>query len=213
MGCHLIDVVEYYLGPLATAWGRGLIAEPTRRNTQTGASVEATGEDSLVALLRTESGVDVSLTYLPSGPGHDYGRRSVHGRAGSMIVPPDRSEGLVVVHTADGALEGDGLRAALGDHFALDEVTQALLGPEGIGGPAFADRDAGYLGVEIADFVTAVLDGRAPEVDGVGGLRAVAGVYAILESGVLGRAISVDEVLDGSVCAYQAEIDAALGLG
>jgi predicted dehydrogenase len=171
--------------------------------------IEPTGEDSLIALLRTESGVDVHFTYLPSGPGHDYQRRTVHGRAGSMIVPPDRSDGEVVVHTANGTLHGESLRAALGDHLALDEVTRALLGPDGTGGlgAPFAAVDAGYIGVEIADFVAAVLDGGRPEVDGLGGLRAIAGVYAILESGLQGRPISIDEVLDGSARAYQDDID------
>jgi hypothetical protein len=64
----------------------------------------------------------------------------------------------------------------------------------------------------VADFVTAVLDGGAPEVDGMGGLRAVAGVYAVLESGQLGQPVSVDAVMDGSVHAYQDDIDRALGL-
>ena len=214
MGCHLVDIVEYYLGPVASAWGHGFIAEPVRRDPRDGTTVHATGDDSLVAQLRTESGADVHLTYLPAGPGRRYVRRTLHGSAGSMTVPPDRTDGDVVVHTREGGLEGKALRAAVGDHFALDEVTRALLGPDGSGGHGtdFADVDAGYLGVEIADFVDAVLDGRAPEIDGLGGLRAVAGVYAVLESGLVGRAVTVDEVLDGSVHAYQDDIDAALGL-
>jgi predicted dehydrogenase len=214
MGCHLTDIVEYYLGPIAVAWGRGLIAEPVRRNTEEGTAITATGEDSLVAQLRTESDVDVHFTYLPSGPGRQYTRRSVHGRLGSMSVPPDRSDGAVTVHTRRGTLAGDALVEALADRFALDEVTLALLGPDGSGGPGapFAAVDAGYIGVEIADFIDAVLDRGRPEVDGLGGLRAVAGVYAILESGVLGRPVGIDEILGGSVHAYQDEIDSSLGL-
>ncbi len=213
MGTHLTDIIEYYLGPVASAYGRGLIAEPVRRD-RGGETFEATGEDSLVAVLRTESGVDVHLTYLPSGPGHHYIRRTVHGTLGSMAVPPDRSDGAVVVRTAAGELTGEGLHDALGNHLVLDPVTVALLGPDGSGGhgTAFADVDAGYLGVEIADFLGAALDGRAPEVDGLGGLRAVADVYAVLESGVLGREVTVAEVLDGSVQGYQVDINRALGL-
>jgi predicted dehydrogenase len=212
MGCHLIDIVEYYLGPLASAYGRGFIAEPIRRDSKNGTILDATGDDSLIALLRTESGVDVQFAYLPSGPGESYVRRTLHGRAGSMIVPPDRSDGEVVVHTGEGTLQGAALRAALGDHLVLDEVTQALLGPEGSGGKgaSFATVDAGYLGVEIADFVAAALDGSAPEVDGMGGLRAMAGVYAIVESGLQGRPVAIDEILDGSAHAYQDDIDVAL---
>jgi hypothetical protein len=89
----------------------------------------------------------------------------------------------------------------------------ALLGPDGTGGDVdFAEIDAGYLAVEIADFVDAVLAGRAPEVDGLAGARAVAGVLAILESGVAGAPIRVDDVLSGAVHAYQDEIDEGLNL-
>lgn len=31
MGVHLTDLIEYYLGPIESAYGRGLIAEPVRR--------------------------------------------------------------------------------------------------------------------------------------------------------------------------------------
>lgn len=213
MGTHLTDIIEYLLGPVESAYGRGLIAEPVRRDVN-GDEVVATGEDSLVAVLRTRSGVDVHLTYLPSGPGHSYVQRTVHGSAGSMCVPPDRSDGEVLVRTGDRTLTGEQLRGALGDTLLLDEVTRALLGPDGSGGVGtpFAEVDAGYLGIEIADFLAAALDGRAPEVDGLGGLRAVADVYAILESGVLGREVAVEEVLDGSVHGYQDDIDRSLGL-
>lgn len=213
MGTHLLDIVEYLLGPIATAWGHGFIAEPVRR-AASGDVVQATGEDSLVALLRTESGVDVQLAYLPSGPGHEYVRRTLHGSAGSMIVPEDRTDGSVVVRTADGVLKGESLREAVGAHFRLDEVTQALLGRDGSGGKGapFERVDAGYIGVEIADFADAILNGRAPEVDGVGGLRAVAGVYAVLESGRLGQPVPVGDVVDGTLRGYQDEIDESLGL-
>jgi predicted dehydrogenase len=66
------------------------------------------------------------------------------------------------------------------------------------------------LAVEIADFIDAIKNKRAPEVDGMGGLRALAIVYAILESGIAQREVSVEEVLSGKLHAYQDEIDAAM---
>jgi hypothetical protein len=44
----------------------------------------------------------------------------------------------------------------------------------------------------------------------MGGLRALAVVYAILESGMAGREVSVAEILDGRLHMYQDEIDAAI---
>lgn len=210
MGCHLTDLIEYYLGPIETAYGRGFIAEPVRR-AASGEVIEATGEDSLVGSYRTVAGVDVQLAYVPSGPGHSYVQRTVHGSAGSMVIPPDRSAGLVEVRRADGVLGAAALREAV--TATLDPVTVALLGPDGTGdGRPFAEVDAGYLGIEIADFLGAIRDGRPPEVDGAGGVRAVAGVLALMESDLAGRAVHIDEIIDGSVSAYQDELDAALGL-
>jgi hypothetical protein len=37
-------------------------------------------------------------------------------------------------------------------------------------------------------------------------------IYGVYESGLAGRAVSMDEMLSGQVRAYQEEIDAALGL-
>lgn len=212
MVVHHADLVEFYLGPVETVYGRALIAEPVR-HTADGEQIRATGEDSLLAQLRTASGVEVQLAYLPSGPGHRYVRRTIHGSAGSMLIPPDRSAGEVELRRADGVLRGAQVRAALGDGFVLDDTTTALLGPDGTGGGApFLEVDAGYLGIEIGDFVAAVLDGRPPEVDGLGGMRSVALVLAVLESDALGRPVTVDEVLSGAVHGYQEDIDAALGL-
>lgn len=215
MCVHYADLVEYFLGPVETVWGRGLIAEPQRRVVATGEVVHATGEDSVLAVLRTRGGVDVHLCYLPSGPGHRWSQRSLHGTAGSMLVPGDRVAGAQVqVMSAAGTLAGPALAEALGPAAVLDDVTTALLGPDGTGrqGAAFADVDAGYIGVEVADFLDAVQRGRPPEVDGLGGARAVAVVLAAMESGTTGQPVAVADVLTGSVNDYQREIDGSLGL-
>lgn len=212
MGVHLADIVEFLLGEVDTVFGRGLIAEPVRRGA-TGEQITATGEDSLLAQLRTARGVEVQLAYLPSGPGRRYVQRTVHGSAGSLVIPPDRSDGLLELHRGEEILRGSEIRRAIGPAAELDTVTKGLLGVEGTGdGAPFAEVDAAYLGVEIADFVSAVLDGHAPEVDGAGGMRAVALVLAIIESGLLGRSVEVPEILDGSLHGYQDDLDLAAGL-
>ncbi|MEY2798491.1 MAG: hypothetical protein RIS22_757 [Actinomycetota bacterium] len=215
MSIHYADIIEYYVGPVERVWGRGIIAEPTRTTADGSETITPTGEDALFASMQTKDGVDVQYTYLPSGLGKRYQQRSLHGTLGSMTVPPDRSDGDVVVHLADRELIGSELIAELnkrGVVININEVTKAVLGPDGTGGKgaAWADVDAGYLAVEIADFIDAVAQKRAPEVDGMGGLRALAVVYAILESGVAKREVSVNEVLDGRLHAYQDEIDAAI---
>ena len=59
---------------------------------------------------------------------------------------------------------------------------------------------------------SAIASGRDPEASGTEGLLDLAAAFAICESSALGRPVTVDEVLDGSVAAYQAEIDRALRL-
>ena len=215
MSIHYADIIEYYVGPVERVWGRGIIAEPTRVTADGSETIIPTGEDALFASMQTNAGVDVQYTYLPSGLGKQYQQRSLHGTKGSMTVPPDRSDGAVVVYLADRELKGQELieeLKKLGAFININDVTKAVLGPDGTGGKgaAWADVDAGYLAVEIADFIEAVFEKRAPEVDGIGGLRALAVVYAILESGLAKREVSVNEILDGRLHAYQDEIDVAI---
>ena len=80
MGVHYTDIFSYYHGDLETVFGSAFVAEPCRTllpGSPPPAGIEvvapgvmrATGEDSLVALYETASGVLIQLCYLPSGPG------------------------------------------------------------------------------------------------------------------------------------------------
>jgi predicted dehydrogenase len=57
--------------------------------------------------------------------------------------------------------------------------------------------------LEVYDFLTAVRDGRAPEIDGELGLRAKAIALAIYESSATGQAVRISEVVDGTADVYQ----------
>ncbi len=212
MGVHLTDIVHFLLGDIDTVYGRGFIAEPVRR-TADGTRITATGEDSLLAQLTTKSGVTVVLDYLPSGPGRHYYQRTLHGRNGSMSLPGDRSGGPVQVWTGgDKPLQGKDLLAAIGGS-PVDELTSALFGSDAAEYDlAFPESDAAHLAVELHDFADAVSTGRAPEVDGSGGLSALAAVLAVYESSLLGQPVRLEDVMAGSVHAYQDDIDEFLGL-
>lgn len=209
MSIHYADIIEYLAGPVERVWGRGIIAEKLRYPADGGEPIVPDGEDALFAGMVTADGVHVQFSYLPSGPGY-FGERTVHGTRGSLEIPPDRTDGDVVLHLADRTLVGADVAAELGDAFRLSAVTTAVLGPDGTGGKGapWSVVDSGYLAVEIEDFIDAVLKGRAPEVDGMGGLRPLAIVHAILESGLARREVSVSEVLEGALHAYQDDIDA-----
>lgn len=224
MGAHFTDIVQYYFGPFASAYGKGFIAEPVRRRQekpemQTEAyikrfleipeQVTATGEDSFIANYTMQSGLPVQMTYIASGPGKGWGQRSVHGRNGSLEIFNDRTGKAPILHTAEGDLTGQALADKIG--FKLDELTQNLYG--GVSYElSWAETNSGLLALEIHDFAAAIMEGRPPEVDGEGGLTAVASVLAVYESGIAGRAVTMEEVMESRVSTYQDEIDADLGL-
>jgi predicted dehydrogenase len=223
MGVHYTDIFEYYHGELACVSGSAFVAEPLRTlpagsplpagfEEAAPGVIRATGEDSIVALYETASGVLIQLSYLPSGPGRCFVQRSVHGRRGSMTVPPDRSGGAVVVQLGDQVLCGSDLRKELGG-FELDGVAAAFFGPDGTEYELpFSKVDAATIGIELDDFAEAILDRRPPEVDGPAGLRAVAAVWAVSEAREAGGAVRIADVADGTLSAAQAPVDAALGL-
>ena len=224
MGAHLTDIVQYYFGAFGTAFGRGFIAEPIRRRQekpemQTEAylkrfleipeQITATGEDSFIATYTMVSGLPVQMAYVASGPGKGWTQRTVHGRSGSLEIFNDRTGKAPILHTAEGDIGGQALADKIG--FRLDPLTEKLYG--GVSYEmSWAETDSGLLAIEIHDFAAAITEGRSPEVDGEGGLTAVASVLAAYESGIAGRAVTMEEVMTSRISTYQDEIDADLGL-
>jgi hypothetical protein len=127
-------------------------------------------------------------------------------------VPRDRTGGQVTVQLGSEQLSGAALREAVGG-FALDGITAAFFGPEGTEyshPPEYVD--AANIGIELDDFAQAIRSDKPVEIDGRGGLAAVAGVWALAESEHLGRAVAIADVASGAVRAAQAELDAYLRL-
>src|SRR5262249_54756188 len=96
--------------------------------------------------------------------------------------------------------------------FHLDETTAALFGGERLWRYEFPfpETDRKIIAIEYHDFGKAIREGGPPEVTADLGARAVAIAYALLESGLSGVAVRVDDVLSGRIDAYQQEIDAGL---
>jgi predicted dehydrogenase len=222
MGVHYADIFRYYLGDLESAYGAAFVAEPIRRLEVPEAGLAqdqappgymtASGDDSLIATFRASSGVLVQLAYVPSGPGRQFVQRSLHGRAGSMTVPRDRTGGSVIVQRGEHVLSGAELRKELGA-FELSGASARFFGPEGTEyDRPFPEVDAAIIGIELDDFASAIAERRPPEVDGADGLLAVATIWAVSESQHAGRPVRIDEVADGLLAAAQRDVDAAPGL-
>jgi predicted dehydrogenase len=99
----------------------------------------------------------------------------------------------------------DGRRLALQEEFerALGEAERGQFFPLGLRDP---------YAIQQLDWLRSIERGADPETSGREGLRDLACAFAILESSALGRQVSVDEILDGSVDGYQREIDEHYGL-
>ena len=78
--------------------------------------------------------------------------------------------------------------------------------------PFGLEDDPYGMALEQLDFFQATDEGRQTEVSGEEGLRDLAIAYAVIESSVAGRPVTVDEVERGAVDAYQQEIDEFYGL-
>jgi predicted dehydrogenase len=227
MAVHYADIIQYYLGPFDEIYGQGLIAEPIRRRraapeldlesyrerfARMPETVTATGEDSVIALYRMESGVMCQFSYVPAGRGARHFDRTVHGRAATMVAPGDRNGRPVILKSPGEELRGKEILPLL-PNFQLNEITERLFGANTVEYQLpFPEVDAGHLAIEFHDFGEAILTGRRPEVDGHLGMTAVAAIYAAYESAWIGRSVKMAEVLDGSVRGYQEDIDDALGL-
>ncbi len=227
MGVHFTDLFQYYLGPFASVFGRGFIAEPIRyrrnepelnteayraRLAEMPETVTPTGEDSVLALFRMASGVSVQLSYVHAGTKKRQTSRVIHGREGFLEIPMDRTGGKVVLRTDKLELSGKDILKAL-PGFELDPVTGAIFGQDGVEytmGPGGAD--AGLLAIEQHDFCEAMRKGTRPEVDGHDGASAVAALLGVYESDRAQRPVFMQELLASEVDAYQREIDQRLGL-
>jgi UDP-N-acetyl-2-amino-2-deoxyglucuronate dehydrogenase len=174
-GVHTVDLLLWMLGEPVTVSAR------TALLAHTGIEVE----DTAVATVTFASGalgVIHATTAAYPGP---FARLQVHGSRGSAVIQDDRLE---YFHTAarDALEEGNQAWAAL----AADEVH---------GSPRAADSFVvGHLR-QYQDVVDAILQKRPPVVRVADALLAMAVVRGMYLSSTLDRAVTVAEVLDGSL--------------
>jgi predicted dehydrogenase len=228
-GVHYADILRYYLGEVRTIFGEARIQEKVRYNTGSAGpggfyarwsadfpdTIEPTGEDALYAhLVFAESGAIGHWVDDNAGHGLPTRVRHVFGSQGSLECPGDRNGRPNVVHRDDGTqIANEGI-LELAPSYRLDPLAAELFGGERVWSYSleFNDTDSRLLALEYHELGVCASSGAEPEVTLEEGRRDLALTYAPFESGRLGRAVSLDEVLSGAASAYQAEIDARLGL-
>jgi predicted dehydrogenase len=234
VGVHYADMMEYLLGEIEQVYAQTRLHEAIRRNpvaaggTPTAnpagvyarwqkempATFAATAEDAAYATVMFKQGSVGQYIEDHAGHGQGIWARQIYGSAGSMSLPVDRSGGSISLQLAGQAeIRSAGL-LELVPNFRLDAVTASLFGAERLAeyGFSFAETDRKLLAVEYADFGAAIRGEHAPEVDAEQGARSVAVSYALLESGAIGRPVTIAEVLAEELGGYQQSIDEGLGL-
>jgi predicted dehydrogenase len=234
VGVHYADMMEYLLGEVDSVYAQTRLHEPIRKNpaAEGGAAAAnpagvygrwqkempgtfaATAEDAAYATVMFRRGLAGQYIEDHAGHGQSVWARQIYGSAGSLNLPVDRSGGGIFAQIAGrGELRSAALLDLVPD-FRLDAATASLFGGERLAeySFSFAETDRKLLAVEYADFAGAIRGEHPPEVDAEQGARSVAIAYALLESGVAGRPISIKEVMDEKVDAYQRSIDEGLGL-
>lgn len=194
IGVHLLHELRYLAGPIDTISGVTRTFEPFRWLPATGERVACDVDDAFFATASFASGAVGQLTFSWAG----------HG------APTGLADGLVIYGTR-GCLKGDTLVLDDGSTYSAAELfrdtaetaTQEAFFPHGL-------QDS--FALASFDFLGAIAGRRDPEASGKEGLFDLAAAFAICESAELRRPVSVDEVLNGSVAGYQADIDRHYGL-
>jgi predicted dehydrogenase len=182
-----------------------------QRVDQQGVSHPADAEDLSIGVARYRSGALANYVLSMAGRGEGIFTRMIYGTGGSLSIPGDRSGRPLNLRLRqngkDVEIPQDEILKLLPD-FALDDLTAALFGGERLRTyeMPWQDIDANLLAIEQFDFVDAIVNDREPEVNGEQGLRSLAMIYGFLESELIGRIVTVNEILHSDDLPYQLQI-------
>ncbi len=162
-------------------------------------------EHSWLATLRFESGLVGHWNWSCQGYGHEVSNGVYYGDKGSF---KDRQKWMHAFQF------GADFKAKSGKETSYETIQQRYLKQLGkrkreqVFPYGFDDG----ITNECWDFVEAIAEGRAPEVDAAAGLRAKSLSIALYESATAGKPIKVADVESGKVRAYQRPIDEYWGI-
>ena len=198
LGVHLFNGIRTMCGPIASVSATWQILEHVRvlltdDDSAVVAEIPNEVDDAFFANFKLESG----------GQGHAAVARSTHGK--QIGVP-----GGTNIFGTSGAISD-------GHYYSDEEGSGSVVDKFRADAPeAYAEAFPGGVtdayALEQLDFLTAIRDGRQPKMNGEEGTIDLALAYAILESGLLGREVTLKEMLSGEVEGYQKEINKHYGL-
>lgn len=198
IGVHHFHMLRYAFGEVLWVTAVTRTFEPIRyRRDEAGRVLETVAadvDDTYLAIVGFEDGAIGQMLW------------SWAGRGEPLEIP-----GTPAFYGSEGCIKGgeliyqDGRRERLLDRFdaELSAEERERYFPLGLEDP---------FAILQLDWLRAIEEGRDPETSGREGLMDLACAFTLLESSVLRRTVTVDEVLSGAVGAYQAEIDRHYGL-
>ena len=235
-GVHNADMLLYLMGPVSSVYAETSIFEPHRtlmpmnevapslaamydhrreEGYLSGDDVEQTAVDTAFGVIRFESGAIGQLGMTDTSHGQSLGVSTISGSEGTLYRSQSRSGQSPRIIRNDGTeVAGDALLDLVPD-FMLDKTTSILWdGERRISSYDMDFRliDSKILAYEYIDMVQAAESGGQPEVGPEEGIQALALAYALVESGVKGESITLQDVADGLVSFYQDEINTQMGI-
>jgi len=195
VGPHIFHRVRNLCGEVESVSALARVLEPTRYLRQNGEvldTVECDADDAFMALATFASGAIGQLSFSFAG----------HGEPTLPTGP--------VVYGTKGSISGERVVLDGQEPTTLDAHYEAYGGadadrvfPHGLSDP---------FALLIGDWLAAIREGRPSATSGDEGIRDLAASFAIMESAVAGRPVTLMEVLTGAVDTYQQDLNAHYGL-
>ena len=225
MAVHFTHMIRYQLGDIAEVYADARMVEPERQKSASMSMdyefyqkrfaamperVPAAAEDTTQAIFKMESGA--TLNWIVGIAGHAGAHRElIMGTDGSIDGFGVRGGRITLERRDAEPLSQEAILAsAEGAELSFDPLTRHLF-PSGVsaGDPLV---DLKLIAYELHEMAEAVRGQRTVEVDGRCGLKDVAALYAVFESWRANGPVALSAVESCQAYAYQADIDAALGI-
>jgi len=198
LGPHFFDMIRYIGGgEIVSVTAQTQVVEPTRYLLRDGERVDPVScdaDDTFYAHFELESGAAGTM----------FGSWSGHGTNTVLGDGP-------VFYGSKGRVTGDRIQLDGQEEQSLASLYEANASAE-MKERHFPLGLTNDFALSQLDWIRAIEGGAQPECSGAEGLRDLACAYAVVESDLAGREVSVAEVESGELREYQKPIDAKFGL-
>ena len=191
LGVHQLHLARMLIGDISSVVGTAHVVEPQRHYMDADGkskTMDCDADDVFNASFDSSSGAFGTLTASWAG----------HGEATHFGGGP-------VLYGSKGRVLGDTLTLDDGSTHEIATLYQEQCDPERKENE-FPRGMTNEFGIAQLDWIHAIEEGKDPLTSGREGLADLAGAFAILESDLAGRRVTVDEVINGDVSDYQLPI-------